>query len=590
MGNRLHKRRDTSKNAQRHWRISALVLFIFLLSSILIGRLALLQVVRGSNYQAVAEGQRNVSSELPSDRGEIFLKDVNGLYPVAVNRQYSLAYAVPIDISDARKTAEKAGLLLGVSPEILEEKFLKKNDPFEIIRRRLSDEEVVKLREEHLSGIGLLPERYRFYPGGSLASQTIGFVGMSENESKGKYGIESSFEDELRGETGAVSVERDAAGRWIPLGDREFHSPIHGASVVLTLQKVVQFEVEKILAEAISSFKADSGTIIVIDPKTGNILALASLPDFDPNEYSKVENPELFLNPSISLTYEPGSIMKPITMAIGIEDGKVNASTEYVDTGVVVEGGYAIRNAEGKVYGRSTMTKVLEESINTGVIYVERLVGNDRFRSYLQQFGFGTRTGIRLPAELPGNLRNLENPKRSVEFYTASFGQGITVTPLQIAFAYAALANDGVLMRPRIVDRLLFPDGHTEEVKPEEARSVVSKSAAREVGEMLRSVVVNGHGKRADVPGYKVVGKTGTAQVAKKGEKGYEDGKNIGSFVGYAPLADPQFVVLVKIDNPAGVVWAESSAAPTFGKVMKFLLESSDTRPTEPFSSESPKH
>ncbi|QQS20700.1 MAG: penicillin-binding protein 2 [Candidatus Moraniibacteriota bacterium] len=545
------------------------------------GRLFVLQILRSDEYGAAAEEQRTVTKVLPSNRGEIFLRDAGGLSPVAVNRRYSLVYAVPPHIGEGKETARRLSEIVGVPEATLEEKFSKTNDPFEVVKRRVSDEEAERIRALALPGIGLLPEVYRYYPADELLSQTLGFVGMKEDESVGQYGVEASFEEVLRGSGGAVSNERDAAGRWIPLAGRTFEAPIHGANIVLTVERVLQYEVEKILREAVNEFHADGGTIVVLEPKTGSIRALASLPNFNPNEYAKAENVEAFLNPAVSLTYEPGSIMKPITMAIGIEEGKVHAGTEYVDTGVVKEGGYAIRNAEEKVYGRVTMMKVLEESINTGVIFVERSVGNSRFRNYLERFGFGQETGVRLPAEASGNMQNLKNTNRSIEFFTASFGQGITVTPLQIANAYAALANRGILMKPRIVERLLFSDGRSEEVPPEEIRSVVSESTAREIGGMLRNVVVNGHGKRADVPGYSVVGKTGTAQVAKRGEKGYEEGMNIGSFVGYAPLENPEFVVLVKIDNPKDVVWAESSAAPTFGKVMKFLLESSGIPRTE---------
>lgn len=565
---------------RKHWRISALVFFVFCLAGIIIARLFFVQVLSHDKYQGVAEGQRNVSEAIPSERGEIFLRDSTGLFPLSVNREYFLAYAVPGEISD-KKLALDVGATLGIDGALLEEKFSRKTDPFEVLKHRLSDDDAERVRKIGADGIYLLPEFFRYYPGESLASHVVGFVGMDEDVFKGQYGIEASFDEELKGKPGFVSHERDAAGRRISLVGQDFVSPEHGVSIVLTIERVIQYEVEKILREALESFHADGGTIIVLEPETGNILAMASNPSFNPNEYSAVEKPELFLNPAISFSFEPGSTMKPITMAIGIEEGKVNPSSEYVDTGSVQESGYTIRNAEEKVYGRSTMTDVLENSINTGVIFVEKLVGNDRFRDYLKWFGFGSLTGVSLPAEISGNIKNLNNHKRSLEFFTASFGQGISVTPLQLANAYATLANDGVLMKPRIVDRIIFPDGRIENAPPEEIRSVVNKETARLVGKMLRSVVVNGHGKRADVPGYAVVGKTGTAQVVKSGSKEYEEGMNIGSFVGYAPLDDPKFVVLVKIDNPRDVEWAESSAAPTFGKVMRFLLESSDIKPTE---------
>lgn len=575
------KKRKILSDAPKNRRVSVLVVFVVCLSLLLAGRLAFLQILRRDAYRTIAAEQRSVSKTLPSDRGEIFLRDGGNLYPLAVNREYALLYAVPADVRDPAGVAKTLSRMLALPERSLEEKFSKKDDPFEILKRRLSDEEAQQVRALEIPGIALLPETYRYYPGESLAAQTVGFVGMKDEAFEGQYGVEASFEAMLRGETGEVSSERDAGGRWIPLGGREFQSPVHGAALVLTIERVFQYEVEKILSDAVKEFGADGGTILVMEPETGNIVALASSPVFNPNEYSTVDKAELFLNPAVSLSYEPGSIMKPITMAIGIEDGKVNAGTEYVDTGIVHEGGYAIQNAENKVYGRSSMTRVLEESINTGVIFVERLVGNARFKNYVERFGFGSPTGVRLPAEASGNLRNLENPKRSIEFFTASFGQGITVTPIQMASAYAALAHNGILMRPRIVERVIHADGRVEEIYPEEIRSVVSETTAKEIGVMLRNVVVNGHGKRADVQGYEVVGKTGTAQVAKRGEKGYEEGVNIGSFVGYAPRENPKFVVFVKIDNPKTVVWAESSAAPTFGKVMKFLLESSDIQPTQ---------
>ncbi len=583
-------RKLTSQQSQqtpdirRHWRLFALMLFLFTLFFVVIGRLFMLQVASRDLYQSVAEEQQTVSRALPSDRGEIFLREGGGMYPIAVNRQYFLAYTVPSEIGDIDRMVDEIHRALDLDPVFLRDRFSKKNDPFEVLKHRLSEEEVDRIRSlSDKSGIYLLPEVYRYYPSDNLASQVLGFVGMKDDEYVGRYGIEAFYEKDLQGVSGIASGTRDASGRWITLTRRELTPPEHGDNLLLTIERVIQYEVEKILQESLKLFDADSGTIIVMDPKTGSILALASSPDFNPNEYSKVEDVKFFVNPAVSFTYEPGSIMKPITMAMGINEGKVNPQTEYIDTGVVQEAGYAIRNAEDKVYGRSNMITVLNESINTGMIFVERLVGNERFREYLEQFGFGSKTGIELPAEVGGNLRNLANTsaRKSLEFYTASFGQGITVTPLQIVSAFSALANDGVRMKPRIVDRVFSTDGQSREIPPEEVASVISVESAKTIGTMLRDVVVNGHGKRADVPGYLVGGKTGTAQVAKSGEKGYEEGMNIGSFVGYAPLNDPRFVVLVKIDNPKTVTWAESSAAPTFGRVMKFLLKYARIEPTE---------
>ncbi len=556
-----------------------------LIAFVIAGRFVSLQIFERDRFVALAEEQHIMSQALLAERGEISLQDGDGVYPAAVNREYKLAYAVPKLIDDPVGTALSVATVLGLDEMEVRGRITDRRDPFEVLKKRISADEEKRLKELNLKGIAFLPEIYRYYPAESLASKTLGFVRPAVTGETGIYGVEAGWNSELTGQHGHVSQERDAAGRWITLSEREHIEPHDGDDIVLTLDRVVQYEVEKILREANETFKADSATAIVMEPKTGKILAMATIPDFNPNEYGKTEDMSLFMNQAVSLSYEPGSIMKPITMAIGLDTGKLSPNTEFTDTGAVAEAGYTINNAEGKVYGRSSMTKVLEESINTGMIFVERLVGNDEFREALRRFGFGAKTGVRLPAENSGNLKNLDNLKGNLQFYTASFGQGITATPLQLVTAYSALANGGVLMQPQIVDRMIRSDGTVVPVEPVEIRRAISPETSQKIGEMLRSVVVNGHGKRANVPGYLVVGKTGTAQVAKQGEKGYEDGLTIGSFAGYAPLNDPQFAMIVKFDNPKEVIWAESSAAPTFGKIMQFLLNYKRIQPTEPIIS-----
>ncbi len=578
---RVRPERKRGMEEEGRFRTYGLAIVIVLGGAMIICRLYFLQVVSYQKWLALAEDQHNAFWELSAERGEIFMRDGEIRYPLAVNREYQLLYVVPKEIKEKDRVAVELSRIFGMDVGPIRDKLDRPDDPFEIVKKRLNEEEVARVKELDLDGVGLLPEKYRYYPAGELAAQVIGFASLGERGGAGGYGVEASLDGNLRGTTGSVAQEKDAGGRWIPLSDRTVVSAKNGDSILLTLDRVIQYETEKILREATEQYGADRATAIVMDPKNGDILAMASFPQFDPNNYSQVEDYSVFLNPAVSAAYEPGSVMKPITMAIGIETEKISPNTEYVDTGVVTIGGYAIRNSEDKVYGRSTMTKVLEESINTGVIFVEKLVGNKAFGEYMRRFGFGERTGVTLPAELPGNTKNLDNLRSDIQFFTASFGQGITVTPLQLVNAYATLANGGRLLRPHIVDRIIRPDGTEEDVLPEEIRRVVSEETARTAGRMLRSVVTNGHGKRADVPGYLVGGKTGTAQVAKSDAKGYEEGMTIGTFAGYAPLDDPRFAVVVKIDNPKSVQWAESSAAPTFGRIMRFLLEYARVEPTE---------
>lgn len=562
-------------------RVAFAFIFFLLIGSGLLWQLYRIQVHDYLLWSDRAKKQRLSTFDLKAERGEIFLHDNEGTYPLAVNREYMAAYVVPREVHDAKEMAHELAVILSKDEGEILERLADRTDPFEMIKRRLNDDEVVKIRQLGLKGVSLLSEKYRYYPAGTLASHVVGFAGLGEQGGAGGYGIEAAFDAELKGKLSQVNEERDAGGRWISLSNSRVDVPDHGDTLTLTLDRVIQHETEKIVQKYKDKHEADAMTAIVMEPSTGKILALASAPDFDPNQYAETEDFSLFLNPVVSSTYEPGSVMKPITMAIGIDEKKVAPMTEYTDTGSVTESGYTVRNSEEKVYGRSTMTQVLENSINTGMIFVERAVGHKVFVERLKRFGFGEKTGVRLPAELGGNLNNLNDFRIGIQFYTAAYGQGITVTPLQMVTAYSALANGGMLMRPQIVESIGHADGSIETVSPEEVRRVISKETSETIGRMLRSVVVNGHGKRANVPGYEVVGKTGTAQVARTDGGGYEEGKTIGSFVGYAPRENPRFVILTKVDNPKDVQWAESSAAPAFGELMRFLLEYARIEPTE---------
>jgi len=577
----MRKGGNVYRSNEKCWRIYALVFFILAAAAVIFARLYVLQVRSHSKYFHIAENQHKILEELIPERGEIFLSEEKEPYPIAVNKKMQMAYAVPKEIVDKEETARKISEILSLEKMMVEGKFSDPEDMFEILKHKLTGEEVEKIKEAEAAGVYLMPENFRFYPGGELASQTVGFVGSDGETFKGRYGLEAYFEKELKGEDGSLSQERDTRGRWISIADREMQPARNGDNLILAINHTAQYEAEKILRETIENYEADSGTIIAMEVKTGKVLAMASFPAFNPNNYGSTEDISLFTNPAVSVAYECGSAFKPITAAAGIDDGKIEPDTEYVDTGSVREAGYIIKNSEEKIYGRRTMTEVLEDSINTGAIFIQKQMGNKKFADYVRAFGFGEKTEIELPGESAGNIKNLDELKRDIHFYTASFGQGIAVTPLQLVSAYAAIGNGGKLIKPRIVEKIVHSDGATEEIQPQEARQVISKESAEKVARMLLSVVESGHGKRAAVPGYLVGGKTGTAQVSKVGEKGYEEGLTIGTFAGFAPIGDPQFAALVKINNPKGVQWAESTAAPAFGKVMKFLLEYYGVKPTE---------
>lgn len=581
--------KKSTKTERIAWsRTSVLFLMLSIVFLVICARLAFLQIFGFEKYSALAFRQHTVEKTMPSSRGEIFLKNRDDVYPLGVNREYFMAYVSPRDVEEENISlvANQIAQQLQMDEGVILQKLAKRHDVHEELKHKLSREQKESIEKMTIQGLYFIPEYYRFYPGGSLASHVVGFVGSDGEIYRGRYGLESYFEEDLRGSDGKIIQERDARGGWLANTDRIVSEKKDGTDLYLTIDYTVQYEVERILRDAIKEFDAVGGSIIVMEPKTGKILALANDPMFTPNNYNEVEDVAVFRNHAISDEYECGSVFKPITMAMGLDDGKVTKDTTYVDTGAIQVAEYTIKNSEDKVYGSSTMTKVLEDSINTGVIHVERLVGNKKFKDYVDRFGFGKVTGIDLPAEADGNTSNLAHVKRDVEYYTASFGQGITVTPLQIVSAYSALANGGFIMRPQIIEKKVYADGTQKIIQPDEIHRVISEDASRQIGEMLRSVVVNGHGKRADIPGYLIGGKTGTAQVAKAGEKGYDDSQTIGTFAGYGPINDPRFAIVVRIDNPKKVIWAESSAAPTFGRVMKYLLDFYNISPTEPIITE----
>lgn len=584
-----HPPRKGSQKTGDSWRVWTVFGFLTVCFALVLLKLYSLQVVAYETYSALADNQHTIFRELKADRGGIFLRDGSGKYPIAVNRSYPMVFVSPREVKDRERAIEVLTATLDLERKDIEPYFRDMNDPFEVVRKKISDAQADAFRKNRVAGVHVSDETLRFYPSDNLGSQVVGFVGQDEKGYSGRYGVEAFWNEELSGKNGSMEQGRDPIGRWIPVADKTFYPASDGADIVLTIDQSVQYAVEGILRESVEKYGAEGGTIIVSEPQSGKLLAMANYPDFQPNAYSKTENLAHFLNNAVSRPYEPGSIFKPITMAIGLDTGRIAPSTVYTDTGEVRISGYTIKNSDEKAYGVQSMTQVLEKSLNTGTIFVEKTVGNGTFAEYVRSFGFGEKTGVDLPGESRGNIRNLDDSKRDINFYTASFGQGISMTPLQLVASFGALANGGKLMKPLIVDRMEMPDGNIREFAPVEIRKVIQESTARAVSQMLRAVVENGHGKKAAVPGYLIGGKTGTAQVAKENEMGYHEDYKVGSFIGFGPLQEPRFVILVKLDNPKNVEWAESSAAPAFGRVMSFLLEHYKIEPTEEYSVEALK-
>ncbi len=568
-------------------RIYILFFVVFALFGLVSQRLFNLQVKASDYYQQRAQGQHNLKTSLIPSRGNVYLRNGEELIPVAVNRKLATIYAIPRNIDNPLKVAEKLADILKVDSEKLRDKITSQEDLYEVVQKKVPEETLKKIKEADLEGIRFEYEDWRYYPGGQLASQTLGFVGFSaDSDNKtGRYGVERFFEKNLKGESGVLEQEKDVFNQWISVGEKSFVPAKDGEDVILTLDYVLQFKAEKILEAAVERYQARGAKMIVMDPRDGNLLVLAATPGFNPNSYASQTNIANFRNPLISDEYECGSVFKPITMAIGIDSGKVSPGTVYYDEGEVEEAGFPIKNWDEKAHGEQTMTQVLGKSLNTGVIFVEKQVGNRVFLRYLEDFGFGETTGIQLPSEARGNLSNLKSG-RNIEYYTASFGQGITVTPLQLVTAYGAMANGGELVTPRVVDYLEKPSGEKQVFKSQIKKSVISSSTARQVTEMMATNIDQGHGRLAGVPGYRIAGKTGTAQIPNPEGGGYLEGEAIGSFAGYGPVEDPRFVMAVIVDRPQEVEWAEHSAAPVFGEMAKVILDYYGVEPSRNYTQE----
>jgi len=565
-------------------KLNTLSFLILILFGVVFFRLYTLQVKSYGYYKEKADKQHFSHSVLNSRRGEIFLSEDSGLIPVATNKEMFTVYAIPDNIGEeADLLSYKVSEILNLEKTEVYESLSKKGDVYEPLKRKTTEEEANKIRELDHKGIKLEEEVWRYYPNKSLAAQVVGFEGFNDDEKTGLYGIEKMHNNLLLGKSGWLKQEKDAGSRWISVGERLINPAQDGNSIILSLDYAVQFKAELVLRNAVKKHKAEGGRIIVMNPHDGDIIAMAQEPTFDLNNFSEVEDLSLYLNSNVNHVYECGSVFKAFTMAAGLDAGAIEVEDTFVDTGSVSISGYTIKNSEEKVYGKQTMTGIIENSINTGVIFVEKKLGNAKFLEYIEKFGFGKKTGIDLPGELNGNISNLKT-NRDVEYYTASFGQGITVTPIQLATAYSVIANGGDLMKPKLVGAVLSTQNQKKKIKEQFVRRVISQDTSNQVSLMLEKNVTNGHGKTAGVPGYRLAGKTGTAQISDKKKGGYVEDATTGSFIGFGPVGNPEFVVVVIIDDPKDVKWAESTAGPVFGEMSKFMLEHYGVKPTEDYT------
>ena len=517
------------------FRFVALAVSFSLLYGAALTNLYRVQIMRGAAYIERAEARQAEREELRLRRGQIFFADRAGTnIPVALQRDYPVVYAAPNEIVDPAGTARSIAPLLGAPADELTSIFADEKSKFALLADRASTELTNAVSKLALPGIYTNKKKqYRSYPFEVLAAPLIGFVGVNRDHPTpaGLYGLEKLHDASLaRGEDFAATIDRN-----------------------------LQATAEQMIGKLIDRYRATGGAVLIAEPATGKLLAMASLPSFDPNDYSAAPVGR-YDNPTVQYVYEPGSVMKPLTISAGIDAGAITPETTYVDSGSVTLNGWTIKNFKDEVYNTISMTNVLEHSVNTGAVFAERALGHERFHDYLMKFGLGAKTGVDLPDEVAGSLKNIERTSvRAVDFATAAYGQGVAVTPIQLIAAYGALANGGLLMRPYL----------SADAKPAVVRRVLAEATAKTVTGMLESAVrVN---NVAVISGYRVAGKTGTAYIPDFVKGGYTD-EFIHTFIGYAPTSDPKFVILVKLERPALGETAGVTVVPAFRELAQFVL------------------
>lgn len=547
----------------RIWIVFSVIVFLY---GLLIARLFYWQVIRSSGLRLEAASQYYLTFTLPAQRGAILASDGK---PLVLNQSAYLAYAEPRKITNIHSFATGVSTLLGLDEKDVQASLSVPDRVWVPLAHKVEAARLGALKDLKLAGLGFEKEPRRMYPESSMAAHLVGFVGSDENgNDKGYFGIEGYYDRELGGKDGMLQLEKDVRGQPMLVGETRRIEPEDGRSLVLWLDRSVQRTVEQRLSEGITKYGAKEGSVVVMDPKTGGILALASVPSYDPSTFSAFPS-EVYKNPLVASSYEPGSTFKVLVMAIGIDRSVVSPTMMAEESGPVRMGEYFIRTWDDKYRGVLSMTDVLVHSSNVGMVFVQKKLGKDGMLKVMHGFGLGKPTGIDLQEEATPALRD-DGEWKDIDLATASFGQGIALTPIQMVRAVAAIANGGQLVTPRVVKEIRDGSGKIVPVKPKMVRSVISSSSARVMTEMMIAAVDRGEAKWAKPKGYRIAGKTGTAQIPVAGH--YDDKKTIASFVGFAPADDPKFIMLVTLREPTSSPWGSETAAPLFFTIAKDLF------------------
>jgi cell division protein FtsI (penicillin-binding protein 3)/stage V sporulation protein D (sporulation-specific penicillin-binding protein) len=548
---------------------------VALIGAAVIARLYYLQIVRSDHYTEKAERQYvHTKADLYS-RGSVYFtaRDGGKLSAASIQAGFMLT-ANPSHIADPNAFCEQLREYLTIEKEECVRKVSAKNRTYVELNPHLTEEQSIKVQDMKIEGASLYRNQWRYYPGGTVSAQTIGFVGYTEkggSELHGKYGLERHYDEVLYKKKQLMSVNFFAE-LFSDVGDTVFREePQKTGSIVTTLEPAVSRMLETVLQKTNDQYHSKMTGAIIMDPKTGAIYAMGMTPGFDLNNHDDATI-EQFQNPLVENVYEMGSIVKPLTVAAGIDAGSVSAGTVYHDPGCIDLNTYTICNFDKRARGDVPMQEVLNQSLNTGVAFIANRMGKDRFRSYFLNYGLGETTGIDLPNEGVGLVENLNSP-REVEYATASFGQGIALTPIAMVRALATLGNGGKLVTPHVIDRIEYDDGTVKQIEYGEEKQVLKPQTSEEISRMLTTVVDKAlRGGKVALPNHTIGAKTGTAQIADPNGGGYYEDKYLHSFFGYFPAYDPKFIVFMYTVEPKGVKYASETLTDPFIDVAKFLI------------------
>lgn len=551
---------------EHRWRIYTLLGLASLWFGILIARLFYIQVLDYEYYREKASGEHWQTETVPARRGDIISADG---HPLALTVHYETLYADTKYIEDPESVGLILAKALGEPVGDMQSKLATRQEMPTAIKDILPSEKADVVRSLGLRHIYLRPKAQRIYPEGRLAPQIVGFVGV---DNQGLAGLESSLEAQLVGRSGLTITERDTGGSEIPLSPRQYIPPQDGKNAILTIDRHIQRIAEKELEKAIEKHKASGGTVIVMEPKTGALLAIATRPTFDLQKLDLADpvQQKLFKSPSIVDVYEPGSVFKIVTWSAGLESNFMTPNTVYNDRGFLIFGGITVRNWNLAANGTLSIAQALQKSVNVVAAFISTNIGADTFYRYVKAFGFGQLTGIELEGESPGMVRFSGAPDWSPsDLAVNAYGQGIAATPLQVVRAISVIANGGLLMQPYLVGEYQSA-GETVRTRPVVVRRVVSEKTTKMMTEMMIKNIEESAVGLAKVPGYKVAGKTGTADIPGPG--GYTSELTVASIAGFAPAGDPKIAILVKIDAPKDAPWGEQVAGPVFRSITQQVL------------------